>query len=65
MNSSVEEKIKINQKMIGQTVYVLEKDGHNWHGEVINCPDSESFLVKETRSGEEKLVSIFDIRGCR
>ena len=65
MNSTTEERLRINQKMIGQTVYVLEKESHNWYGEVTDCPDSESFLIKESRSGEEKLVSMFDVRGCR
>jgi hypothetical protein len=65
MNNAAEEKLRINQKMIGQTVYVIEKDYHNWYGEVISCPDAETFIVKESRSGEEKPVNIFDIRGCR
>ena len=65
MNSTVEERHRINQKMVGQTVYVLEKSSHNWYGEITSCPDSENFVVKESKTGEEKLVSIFDIRGCR
>lgn len=65
MNNIAEEKLKIHEKMIGQTVHVIEKDAHNWYGEVIGCPDAETFLVKESRSGEEKRVNIFDIRGCR
>jgi|TARA_B100001540_G_C15394323_1_gene455918 hypothetical protein len=65
MNSTTEERLRINQKMISQTVYILEKDSHNWYGEVLECPDSESFLVKDPKSGDEKIVSMFDVRGCR
>ena len=65
MNSTVDEKLRINQRMVGQTVYVLEKDSHNWYGEIVSCPDPESFIVKESKTGEEKLVSMFDVRGCR
>jgi|TARA_Y100000361_G_C11121918_1_gene323715 hypothetical protein len=65
MNSTTEERLRINQKMISQTVYVLEKDSYNWYGEVLECPDSESFLVKDPKSGDEKIVSMFDVRGCR
>ena len=65
MITQKEEKLKVNKKMIGQTVYVQEKASNNWYGEVIDAEDYETFLVKNPKTQEQKTVSIFDIRGCR
>ena len=62
MNSTNEEKLRINKKMIGQTVYVLEKSQYNWYGEVKDAIDHETFLIKNQKSEEEREVNIFDIR---
>jgi NMD protein affecting ribosome stability and mRNA decay len=65
MITQKEEKLNVNKKMIGQTVYVQEKASNNWYGEVIDAEDYETFLVKNPKTQEQKTVSIFDIRGCR
>ena len=65
MITQTEEKLKVNKKMIGQTVYVQEKDASNWYGEVVDATDHETFLIKNTKTQEQKLISIFDVRGCR
>ena len=65
MTAEIEEKLKINKKMIGQTVYVLEKDSNNWYGEVLDATDYETFSIKNSKTQELKSVSIFDVRGCR
>jgi len=51
--------------MIGQTVYVIEKDQHSWYGEVLDTVDFETFLIKDSKSQEQKEINIFDVRGCR
>jgi len=65
MITQKEDKLNVNKKMIGQTVYVQEKASNNWYGEVIDAEDYETFLVKNPKTQEQKTVSIFDIRGCR
>jgi formyl-CoA transferase len=44
MTTQIEEKLKVNKKMIGQTVYVQEKESSNWYGEVVDAADHESVL---------------------
>ena len=65
MTSGTEEKLKVNKNMIGQTVFVQEKNSGNWYGEVIDATDHETFLIKDQKTQEQKSVSIFDVRGCR
>lgn len=65
MNNSQEEKLRVNKRMIGQTVFVVEKNHYNWHGEILDAIDFETFLVKDSKSQEQKEINIFDIRGCR
>ena len=65
MITQKEEKLKVNKKMIGQTVYVQEKASNNWYGEVVDAEDHETFLIKNPKTQEQKTVSIFDVRGCR
>ena len=65
MTVDTEEKLKVNKKMVGQTVYVLEKNINNWYGEVVDAVDYETFLIKNPKTQEQKKVSIFDVRGCR
>lgn len=65
MITATEEKLNVNKKMIGQTVYVLEKDTNNWYGEVLDAIDHETFLIKNPKTQEQKNISIFDVRGCR
>ncbi len=65
MNNSQKEKLKVNKRMIGQTVYVIEKDQHSWYGEVLDTVDFETFLIKDSKSQEQKEINIFDVRGCR
>jgi len=65
MNNSQKEKLKVNKRMIGQTVYVIEKNQHGWYGEVLDTVDFETFLIKDSKSQEQKEINIFDVRGCR
>tara|TARA_R110002051_G_scaffold291319_2_gene355265 strand:- start:309 stop:509 length:201 start_codon:yes stop_codon:yes gene_type:complete len=65
MTTQIEEKLRVNKKMIGQTVYVQEKEYSNWYGEVVDAADHETFLIKNPKTQEQKTVSIFDVRGCR
>ena len=57
----MEEKIELNQKMIGKKVHV-ESPPYSFNGIVDKVVDEETFLVRDLETGERTEASIFDIR---
>lgn len=60
MLANVIEKTEVNKRIIGREVYVITNYG-GWFGTVVDAPDTETFLVKNT-NGKVSSVSIYDIR---
>ena len=57
---SKEDKIRINEKLIGKTVRVI--CGEGWYGDVVGVRDEETLELKRSGFKEIFPVSIFDVR---
>ncbi len=56
------DKLEINKRMIGKSVWVFRPDENGFFGEIMDALDEETFLV---RKGTQTFrVNIFDIRSA-